>query len=166
MSRYKYFVYLIVAAALAGMSYYMLSSAVNTSLLTTTPAPIINPATTTHASLPQPPAPSASVSGLTSVKVNATEEQAIAPTKYVVPVHSETTALAAMEAYAVANPDFRYSGREFAGLGFFVEEIGGLKNANGYYWTLFINNAPSELGASSAEVGPEDIVEWRYQKGI
>jgi len=75
---------------------------------------------------------------------------------YTIPVVSETTVLQTMEAYAEANGDFSFSGREFPGLGFFVEEIGGLRNRDGFYWTLFINNALSEKGAAAAEVSSGD----------
>jgi len=87
-------------------------------------------------------------------------------TAHIIPVLSNTTVIAAMEAYAAAEPTFSFSGRDFSGLGLFVEEINGLKNRDGFYWTLFINNTLSEKGASLASVVPGDIVEWRYQKGI
>lgn len=87
------------------------------------------------------------------------------PTKYTIPVLSDTTVIAAMNAYAtVAN--FSFSGRDFPGLGLFVEEIDGRKNGGGFYWTLFINNELSEKGASQMEVSPSDTVEWRYQKSV
>jgi len=85
---------------------------------------------------------------------------------YTIPVTSSSTALAAMETYAVSNQHFSFSGRDFPGLGLFLEEIGGKKNKDGYYWTLFINGKLSELGASSAQVIPGDTLEWRYQEGI
>ena len=86
--------------------------------------------------------------------------------RYTIPVLSETTVFRAMEAYAETNAEFTFSVREFSGLGFFIEEIGGLKNRDGFYWTLFINNTLSEKGASTVNANPGDVVEWRYQKGI
>ncbi|HCM43599.1 MAG: hypothetical protein UY39_C0043G0006 [Candidatus Kaiserbacteria bacterium GW2011_GWC2_49_12] len=85
---------------------------------------------------------------------------------HTIPVLSRATVLEAMEEYAGANTAFVFSGQDFPSLGLFVDEINGLKNAGGFYWTLFINNTLSEKGASSAEVKPGDVVEWRYQKGI
>ena len=68
--------------------------------------------------------------------------------------------------YALAAEDtLSFSGHDFPGLGFFVEEINGRKNADGYYWILLINGEKSGLGASSAEVWPGDVVEWRYEEG-
>lgn len=90
---------------------------------------------------------------------------ALRQTSYAIPVSAEGTVLEAMRAHAAAT-DFSFSGSEFPGLGLFVEEIGGLANEDGYYWTLFIDNALSEQGASSARVTPRNHVEWRYQKGL
>lgn len=85
--------------------------------------------------------------------------------EYTLSIDGETTVLAAMEALS-ASSAFTFAGQEFPGLGFFVEEIGGLKNADGFYWTLFIDGKPSALGVSSARVTPSNHVEWRYQKGL
>ena len=84
---------------------------------------------------------------------------------YTIPVLSETTVLTAMEAYAAANPDFSFSGNDFPGLGFFVEEINGKKNADGNYWILYVNGKTSQKGVSQATVSSGNTVEWKYEKG-
>lgn len=84
--------------------------------------------------------------------------------EYQIPV-SGNTVLSSMEALA-ASGEFSFSGREYPGLGLFVEEIGGLKSADGFYWTLFVDGILSEQGASSARVSQDSVVEWRYQKGL
>lgn len=81
---------------------------------------------------------------------------------YTIPILSDVTVLEAMNALA-SNSNFSFSGRDFPGIGLFVEEIGGKKNGGGFYWTLFINNELSEIGATQAEVSPNDIVEWHYE---
>ena len=58
-----------------------------------------------------------------------------------------------------------FSGRDFPGLGFFVEEINERKNTDGYYWILLVNGKKSDLGASQARLKEGDVVEWRYEKG-
>ncbi|MBI4088390.1 DUF4430 domain-containing protein [Candidatus Kaiserbacteria bacterium] len=58
-----------------------------------------------------------------------------------------------------------FSGRDFPGLGFFVEEINGRRSADGYYWILRINGALSDKGVSQARVETGDIIEWRYEMG-
>ena len=77
---------------------------------------------------------------------------------------AEGTVLDAMNAL-VAEGKLSFSGRDFAGLGFFVEEINRKKSADGYYWILLVNGVKSELGASSAQLAPGDRVEWKYEKG-
>lgn len=58
-----------------------------------------------------------------------------------------------------------FSGKEYSSLGFFVEEISGKKNANGYYWILYMNGKPSNTGVSQTALKANDSVEWRYEKG-
>mgnify|MGYP001574888162 CR=1 FL=1 len=84
--------------------------------------------------------------------------------------------LDAMRAFS-AEGSFNFSGRDFPGLGFFVEEINNLpalhaqawqagkKNAEGYYWILLINGKKSDLGVSQARIQQGDVIEWRYEKG-
>ena len=115
---------------------------------------------TSLAGSPSPASPASSDSEVTS-------EQAVpVKTSYVIPILTQATVLQAMEAYAAIDSGFFFSGHDFPGLGLFVEEIGGLKNRDGFYWTLFINNTLSEKGASTVNANPGDVVEWRYQKGI
>jgi len=64
-----------------------------------------------------------------------------------------------------AKGSFSFSGRDFPGLGFFVEEMNGRKNTDGYYWILLVNGKKSDLGASQARLKEGDVVEWRYEKG-
>ena len=134
----KYIAYLTVTIVLFGATYYLLSSAFTTPLITTTPA-----------------APDAGAIGA---------ENAAMP-RYVIPVLAETTVLGAMEQYAAANHGFSFSGRDFPGLGFYVEELNGKKSGSGFYWILYVNGTSSELGASSVRVHPGDVVKWRYEKG-
>ncbi|MBI2610963.1 DUF4430 domain-containing protein [Candidatus Kaiserbacteria bacterium] len=79
-------------------------------------------------------------------------------------VDSEGTVLETMNARAVEG-ELSFSGRDFPGLGFFVEEINGKRNANGFYWILRINGELSDRGVSQAVVSSGDLVEWRYEKG-
>ena len=69
------------------------------------------------------------------------------------------TVLDAMRALA-AESELSFSGRDFPGLGFFVEEINGKRNENGYYWILRINGELSGKGVSQARVETGDIIEW------
>lgn len=50
-------------------------------------------------------------------------------------------------------------------LGIFVEAISGVENdpKTQRYWTLYVNGAFSQLGASSAKVRPGDTVTWSFE---
>jgi len=57
-----------------------------------------------------------------------------------------------------------FSGREYSGMGFFVEEINGVKNDNlkGRYWIYYINGESAKLGVSNYIVQNNDLIEWKY----
>lgn len=55
--------------------------------------------------------------------------------------------------------------REYPGMGAFVESIGGVKNADGYYWILWVNGAKAAAGASSVIVHEGDQFRWVYEQG-
>lgn len=88
----------------------------------------------------------------------------VAHNLYAVPVLLDETVLEAMRAYA-STTDFAFMGKDYPSLGFFVESIGGKKNADGFYWILYVNGKSSDLGASVAHVRAGDTIEWRYEKG-
>ncbi|MEK7567776.1 MAG: DUF4430 domain-containing protein [Patescibacteria group bacterium] len=58
----------------------------------------------------------------------------------------------------------QFKSKYFNGIGYFIEEIGGIKNENGYYWSLYVNGKESELGASTLIPKIGDLIEWRYEK--
>ncbi|MEY4747053.1 MAG: hypothetical protein RLZZ416_102 [Candidatus Parcubacteria bacterium] len=57
-----------------------------------------------------------------------------------------------------------FSGRDYSGLGFFVDAINGKKNADDHYWFLYVNASSSQTGASRTILKPGDVVDWRYEK--
>lgn len=95
------------------------------------------------------------------VQTYSTEQQTAAVT---FTAETEGTVLNAMNA-RVTRGQLSFSGRDFPGLGFFVEEINGTRSADGYYWILLINGKKSDRGVSSARVERGDTIEWRYEKG-
>ncbi len=82
---------------------------------------------------------------------------------YAVPFIDGGTALDAMR--TAQHRGFMFAGRDYPGIGFFVESIQGKENADNYYWILYLNGATSTLGASSLKLHASDVVEWRYEKG-
>lgn len=82
---------------------------------------------------------------------------------YTIPVIHTGTVYEAMTSFA-SSSTFSFTGKVHPELGFFIEEIGGVKNDNGTYWTLYINDMYSEKGASNTIVGPGDKVQWIFTK--
>ena len=57
-----------------------------------------------------------------------------------------------------------FNGREFSGLGFFIEEINGIAGdgENGTYWTYSVNGKEAEVGVSAYILENGDAVAWEY----
>jgi len=55
--------------------------------------------------------------------------------------------------------------KEFSGLGYFVEEINGLKNDNqaNKYWIYYINDQTAKIGISSYILKNNDLITWKYE---
>ncbi len=62
--------------------------------------------------------------------------------------------------------DFSFRGKQFPGLGFFVEEINGLaqNSRERMYWIYYINGETASVGVSQYIIQPNDIIEWRYEQ--
>lgn len=56
--------------------------------------------------------------------------------------------------------------KEFPGLGFFVEEINGIKNnpQTNEYWIYYINGASAQIGISQYKIKNNDLITWKYEK--
>ncbi|MEK7104171.1 MAG: DUF4430 domain-containing protein, partial [Patescibacteria group bacterium] len=65
-----------------------------------------------------------------------------------------------------ARGDINFQGKTSLGLGFFVEEINGLKNNpnENVYWIYYINNKAAQVGVSNYILKPNDIINWKYEK--
>ena len=61
--------------------------------------------------------------------------------------------------------DLQFKGKEFPGLGFFIQEINGLEQSPrlGKYWMYYINSTKAEVGISAYTVNSHDIILWRYE---
>lgn len=64
----------------------------------------------------------------------------------------------------VSTTPFRFNARYFNGLGYFIEEINGIKNKGGAYWTLYVNEEFAHSGASDYKVQAGDVIEWKFEK--
>ena len=76
--------------------------------------------------------------------------------------HEGMTVIDAMKALKNAGM-LSFNSKEFLGLGLFVEEISGKKNADGFYWILYINGEKAGMGASQTILAPDDMIEWKYE---
>lgn len=61
--------------------------------------------------------------------------------------------------------DFSFKGREFSGLGFFVEQINGLAQdkEKGFYWIYYVNGKKAPVGISQYKLKNNDIITWKYE---
>lgn len=61
---------------------------------------------------------------------------------------------------------FSFGGKQFPGLGFFVEEINGLVQnpRESMYWVYYINGETAQVGVSQYTIQPNDVIEWRYEQ--
>ncbi len=67
---------------------------------------------------------------------------------------------------AVKTTEFRFGGKIFRGLGFFVNEINGIKQdgKKGEYWIYYINDKEAQVGVSAYILKPNDVITWKYEK--
>lgn len=139
----------------------------------------LNPIATHEVNTPAQPkeqtiSVAASSSSVTSARPTTTPEKtdvasassvaSVQQKSYTIHVENSGTVLSVMEEFAKTSR-FEFKTKDFPGLGVLIEEINGLKNADGYYWILYINGKTSDTGASAAEVSQSDSIEWKYEKG-
>lgn len=86
----------------------------------------------------------------------------IGKTKYAENIPINSSAFDAMTLLA-ADKKITLTDKYYPGLGNFISEINGIKNENGFYWTFYINNTYSLVGASTLILARGDTVEWRYE---
>lgn len=60
--------------------------------------------------------------------------------------------------------DFEFSGKNFSGMGFFVESINGMKNSMSMNWVYYINGSYATVGISGYTLKEGDTIEWKYEK--
>ncbi|MDP2704407.1 MAG: DUF4430 domain-containing protein [bacterium] len=61
-----------------------------------------------------------------------------------------------------SSTSFSFNAKYYSGLGYFIDAINGIKNANGNYWTLYVNGKYATVGASAYVLSENDSVEWKY----
>lgn len=90
-------------------------------------------------------------------------ERAVPQVISVVNVTAKGMVIDAMRSLASTSA-FTFTGRDYPGLGFFVDSINGKKNADGMYWILYVNGVLATAGVSALSVSAGDTIEWKYEK--
>lgn len=134
----------------------------------TAPAPSPSPAPTNITTPVASPTSSPETSPSSESKTRRVTLEIKRPTgtkTYQLPVREETT-VADLLTRAQREQGLKLETKEYGGsLGIFVEGLDGLRNdsAKKLYWSLYVNGAFSQLGASAARVRPGDTVTWTYE---
>lgn len=88
----------------------------------------------------------------------------ISGAKYEAAVKAGSSAYDLMNLLKAENK-INFLGKDYSGLGFFVEEINGVKNnPAGENWIYYINSQPAQAGISNYLININDIIEWKYEK--
>lgn len=59
-----------------------------------------------------------------------------------------------------------FSAKEYSGMGYFIEEINGVKNgASNKYWIYSVNGQKAQIGISNYFIKSNDIISWSYENG-
>jgi hypothetical protein len=87
----------------------------------------------------------------------------VGTTTYGTLIASDTSVYELMDLTA-SSSSFEFKSTFYPSLGYFIDEIGGLRNANGWYWTLYVNDQMSSLGASNYKLKAGDRILWKYEK--
>lgn len=82
---------------------------------------------------------------------------------YVTRVSPGATVYDAMNILASTTPFF-FSAKRYPDLGYFVQNINGIENSGGAYWTLYINGEYATVGASGYAVREADNIQWKFEK--
>lgn len=60
---------------------------------------------------------------------------------------------------------FDFKSSNYSGMGFFIEEINGVKNNSaGKNWLYYVNGQPAQVGAAYYKLKNNDTIEWKYEK--
>ncbi|MFH0955756.1 MAG: DUF4430 domain-containing protein [Candidatus Falkowbacteria bacterium] len=84
--------------------------------------------------------------------------------KYAAAIESDSSVYDLMELLKQENK-INFFGRDYSGLGFFVEEINGVKNnPSGENWVYYVNGQPAQVGVSNYIIKENNVIEWKYEK--
>lgn len=61
------------------------------------------------------------------------------------------------------NSIFTFKAKEYPSLGYFIEEINGVRGKTGSYWIYYINGEESSVGVSQYVLHDGDIINWKQE---
>ena len=84
--------------------------------------------------------------------------------KYALNMPEKSTAYEAM-AQLVADKKITMAFKQFIGLGYFVDEVDGVKTDknSGKYWIYYLNDKPAQMGISNYILKNNDSLTWKYE---
>ena len=84
--------------------------------------------------------------------------------KYNLKLKENATAYDAMQQLAT-DQKITATMKEYKGMGYFLEEINGIKNdnQNNKYWIYYINGQSAQMGISSYVLKNNDLITWKYE---
>ncbi|NOX71294.1 MAG: DUF4430 domain-containing protein [Candidatus Micrarchaeota archaeon] len=63
---------------------------------------------------------------------------------------------------SVLKTEHDVSGKEYAGMGFFITEIDGVKQDEGHSWLFFVNGKPASASVDNTIVEEDVQIEFRF----
>lgn len=55
-------------------------------------------------------------------------------------------------------------GKNFSGIGFFIDELNGIKNGGGKYWVYSVNGVKATLGVEGYRPKPGERIVWTFEE--
>ncbi|MDE2030765.1 MAG: DUF4430 domain-containing protein [Patescibacteria group bacterium] len=59
--------------------------------------------------------------------------------------------------------NFSFVANNYSGLGYFVDEIDGVKGSPGKYWIYYVNNKKASVGVSKYILKSGDVINWKQE---
>jgi len=64
---------------------------------------------------------------------------------------------------SVEDHSFSFKATNYPGLGYFIEEINGIKGSPGKYWFYYVNGKEANVGVSKYFIKSGDIISWEQK---
>jgi hypothetical protein len=82
---------------------------------------------------------------------------------YKVEIENDQTLYSVLKNLEEKDNNFSFNGKSYPSLGFFVDEINGVKNKLGSYWIYYINDKQASVGISEYKLKNGDIISWKLE---